>query len=124
MSQTALGEQKKHLNDVIKKLESVVKKLPSDLPCGSKDGPISTHFTNRAYDAEEGPYFTFNKSWERVFQPVDLEKKHVIVRGKHGLQLVCSFIVHFSNIPEIEANNGLQLVALRAENLIEMIENL
>ena len=33
---------------------------------------------------EEGPYFTFNKSWEHIFQPVDLEKKHVIVRGKHG----------------------------------------
>ena len=77
-----------------------------------------------AYDMEEGPYFTFNKSWEHVFQPVDLEKKHVIVHGKHGLQLVCSYIVHFSNISEIEANDGLQLVALRAVSLIDMIENL
>ena len=113
MSQTtSLSEQKKHLHEVIKRLQSVIKKLPSDLPCGSKDGPIATYFTDQAYDMEEGPYFTFNKSWERVFQPVDLEKKHVIVRGKHGLQLVCSYIVHFSNIPEI------------VESLIDMIENL
>jgi hypothetical protein len=98
--------------------------LLSNLPCGSKDGLIAMYFTDRAYDVEEGPYFTFNQSWERVFQPADLEKKHVIVCGKHGLQLVCSFIVHFSNIPEIEANDGLRLVALRAESLIDMIENL
>jgi hypothetical protein len=26
------------------------------------------HFSDHMYDAAEGPYFTFNQSWERVFQ--------------------------------------------------------
>jgi hypothetical protein len=117
-------QQKQHLGEVVKKLHGLIKKLPSTLPCGTKDGPIAKHFTERGYDTEEGPYYTFNKSWERVFQAQDFRIEHIVIRGKYGLDLVYSYVVHFSGIPKIEENNGLQLMALRVEALIAMIDKL
>ena len=64
MSNTSLDEQKQHLNNLIQKLNGLIKKFLSTLPCGSKDGPLAKHFSDHTYDATEGPYFTFNQSWE------------------------------------------------------------
>jgi hypothetical protein len=123
MSNTSLDEQKQNLDNLIQKLNGLIKKLPTTLPCGSKDGPLAKHFSDHMYDATEGPYFTFNQSWERVFQQcADSQKEYLVVRGKYGLDLVQAYIVHFAKIPGIEANNGLSLLAQRVEALIALIE--
>ena len=120
----SIDEQKLYLDKSMTTLHGLIRKLPSTLPCGTKDGPLATHFTDTGYNTDEGPYYTFNRSWECVFQSPDVKKEHIIIRGKHGLDLVYAYIAHFSRIPKIEENNGLQLVALRVDSLIEMIDKL
>ena len=75
------------VEELLPKLNALIKKLPTTLPCGSKDGPLAKYFTNLEYD-NNSPYETFNQSWERVFQRADAEKKLLVVRGKYGLDLV------------------------------------
>jgi hypothetical protein len=117
-------EQKQRMENLLQKLNILIKKLPTTVPCGSKDGPIATHFSDYTYDTSEGPYFTFNQSWERVFQRIDSEKQYLVVRGKYGLDLVHAYIAHFSKISGIEANNGLDMVAQRVDGLITLIETM
>lgn len=113
---------KDQLNKLLPKLNGLVKKLPTVLPCGSKDGPLAKHLTSLEYD-KNSPYETFNMAWERVFQRSDDEKKLLVTRGKYGLDLAHTYAAHFSKVPGIEENNGLGLVVLRIEALIELIEN-
>jgi hypothetical protein len=120
----SLDEQKLHLDKAMKILHGLIRKIPSTLPCGTKDGPLATHFTDTDYDTEEGPYYTFNQSWVCVLQSSDFKKEHIVICGKYRLDLVYTYIAHFSHIPKIEENNGLQLVALRVDSLVEMIDKL
>ena len=90
--------------------------------CGSKDRPIARHFSDHEFDVTEGPCFTFNQSWEQVFQCVDDEKEYLIVRGMYGLDLVHSYVAHFSKVSGIEANNGLSLLAQQVEAPIVLID--
>jgi hypothetical protein len=125
MSEMAsIDQQKQHLNHMMTKLHTLIKKLPGTLPCGTKDGPIAKHFTERVYDTTEGPYFTFNQSWERIFQSQNVQIEHLVIHGKHGLDLVYSYISHFSNLPGMGDNSRFQLVALWVEALIGIIEKL
>ena len=119
---TSLKEQKQHLENLLQKLNGLIKKLLTTLPCGSKEGPITKHFSDLTYDTTEGPYFTFNQSWEHVFQCPDSEKEYLVVRGKYGLDLVYAYAAHFSNISGIEADNGLHLVTQRVDALLILIE--
>jgi hypothetical protein len=121
---TSLAEQKQHLKNLLQTLSKLIKKLPTTLPCGSKEGTIAKHFSGHTYDIDEGPYYSFNQAWERVFQCADDEKEHLVVRGKYGLDLVQAYVVHFSKVSGIEANNGLHLVAKRVESLIALIETM
>jgi hypothetical protein len=124
MSNISLDDQKKHLQNLLLKLAALIKKIPTSLPCGSKEGPITRNFSDLTYDTTEGPYYTFNKSWERVFQCADDEKEYLIVRGKYGLDLVQAYIVHFSNTPGIETNSRLHLMAQRVKTLISLMETM
>jgi len=72
-------EQKQCVENLLQKLNGLVKKLPTTVPCGSKDGSIAKHFSDYTYDTSKGPYFTFNQSWERVFQCVNSEKQYPVV---------------------------------------------
>lgn len=112
-----LPSERQYLEGLIQMLTGLVKKLSTTRPCGPKDGPIAKNFSDLAHDTDEGPYYTFNKAWERVFQCLDSD--HLIVRGKYGLELVLAYIVHFSNVPGIEA---LQLVAQRVDKLVALLE--
>jgi hypothetical protein len=78
------------LDELVKKLTSLIKKIPTTLPCVSKDGPIATHLSDLTYDItdSEGPYYSFNKSWECVFQCPDDQKDLLVIRGKYGLDVV------------------------------------
>ena len=55
------------IDGLLKKLASLIKKLPMMLPCGSKDGPIAANLCDlnlTCHDSTEGLYYMFNKSWE------------------------------------------------------------
>jgi hypothetical protein len=105
MSSTSLNEQKDYLHSLLLKLSGLIKKIPTTLPCGSKEGPIAKHFSDLKYDTTEGPYYTFNKSWERVFQCPDDEKEHLIVRVwlGFGTGLSCPFFEYFGDQDEWRA---------------------
>ena len=114
--------QKRRLDNLLQKLSGLIRKLPASRPCGTKEGPIAKHFTSHKYDVMEGPYFTFNQSWERIFQCPESEKEHLVIRGKYGLEMVQAYLACFVKYPGIEKDGGLQLVAQRVEILIALIE--
>ena len=122
MAEATSSRDRQHFNELLKQLTSLIKKLPTTLPCGLKDGPIASNFSDFTHDPDEGPYYTFNKSWERVFQRPDDQKEHLVVRGKYGLEVALSYITHFSTAPGIEEDGGLGLLAVRVESLISLIE--
>ena len=113
---------KDQLNKLLPKLNGLVKKLPTVLPCGSKDGPLAKHLTSLEYN-KDSPYETFNMAWEWVFQRSDDEKKLLVTWVKYGLDLAHAYADHFSKVLGIEKNDGLGLVMLCIEALIELIEN-
>jgi hypothetical protein len=57
-------EQKQRVENLLQKLNRLIKKLSTMVPCGSKDGPIVKHFSDYMYDTSKGPLFTFNQRWE------------------------------------------------------------
>jgi hypothetical protein len=89
MSKTiSLEDQKTHLDNLLQKLNGIIKKLPTTLPWCSKNGPIAKRLSDHMYDATKGSYYTFNSNWERVFQCAEDQKKYLIIRGKYSLDLV------------------------------------
>jgi hypothetical protein len=68
---------------------------PNNTAMWFKDGLIAKYFSDYTYDQSEGPYYTFNKAWEQVFQCADSEKEHLVVGGKYGLELVQAYVMHF-----------------------------
>jgi hypothetical protein len=109
------------VEELLPKLNALIKKLPTTFPCGSKDGPLAKYLTSLEYD-NDSPYKTFNQSWEHVFQCADNEKKLLVVRGKYGLDLAHTYAYHFAKVAGIEENNGLGLMAQRVKALIELID--
>ena len=122
MSEPSLAEQQKDLQWVLHSLKGLIKNLPSSLPCGAKEGPIGKYFPDKAeYDEEEGPYFTFNKAYERVFQGLaEPDRELLIMRGKYGIERVHTCMTIFSKISGIEKNDGLVLMAAHASDLLEL----
>ena len=98
--------------------------MPSSLPCGAKDRPIGKYFPEKAgYDKEEGPYFTFNKAYDGVFQGLtDPERELLVMQGKYGIERVHTCMTVFSKISGIEKNNGLVLMAVHASDLVELCQ--
>src|ERR1700678_1799450 len=95
------------LDEILKKLTSLVKKLPTTLLCGSKDGPLAEHLCDLNFthhDSTEGPHYTFNKSWEHVFQCPDDQKELLVIRGKYGLEVALAYLAHFLKAPGVEEN--------------------
>ena len=82
------------------KLNALIKKLHTTLPCRSKVGPLVKYFTSLEYD-KNSPYETFNQSWECVFQHADAEKKLLVVRGKYRLDLAHTYADHFAKVAGI-----------------------
>ena len=108
------------VEELLLKLNTLIKKLSTTLPCGSKDSPLAKYLTSLEYD-NDSPYETFNQSWEHVFQCADAERK-LVMQGKYGLDLAHRYAAHFATVAGIENNNGLGLVAQRVKVLIELID--
>ncbi|KIK77472.1 hypothetical protein PAXRUDRAFT_166718, partial [Paxillus rubicundulus Ve08.2h10] len=81
-----ISSQQAKLSQLLTELHNTIKSLPSSIPEGSESGPIATQFCSWEIDEEEGPFFSFNRTWERVFQKSEAEQKSLVVRGKFGLQ--------------------------------------
>ena len=109
------------VKELLLKLNTLIKKLPTTLPCGSKDGPLAKYLASLEY-GNDSPYETFNQSWERVFQCADAERKLLVVQGKYGLDLTHRYAPHFATVAGNENNNGLGLVAQHVKVLIELID--
>ncbi|KAG1754910.1 uncharacterized protein EDB91DRAFT_1242132 [Suillus paluster] len=105
-----LSEQQKQLAQLLADLHSVIAGLPSSLPEAAEDGPISHHLRDFSIDEDEGPFYSFNRAWERVFQ-------------KHGVILAHDFAVHFSALPNIEQHNGLNLMNECIKALIKLLHD-
>jgi hypothetical protein len=114
--------QSQRLKKLLNDLQSLVRVLPASLSTGTKDGPIAKNFSSHEYDAEEGPYFAFNRAWERTFQVSDEEQERRVLRGKYGLPLVLSYTQHFSAITGIDTDDGLFLIAERIAALIVVVQ--
>jgi hypothetical protein len=54
MAEATSLKDRQRLDELEKKLVSLIKKLPTTLPCGSKDGPIATNFSDLTHDNTEG----------------------------------------------------------------------
>jgi len=54
---------KDQLNQLSLKLNRLINKLPTALPCGSKDSPLAKYLISLEYD-KDSPYETFNMAWE------------------------------------------------------------
>jgi hypothetical protein len=124
MSEPSLAEQQKDLQWVLHSLQGLIKNLPSSLPCGAKEGPIGKYFLEKAeYNEEEGPYFTFNKAYDRVFQGLaEHERELLVMRGKYGIERVHTCMAVFSKISGIEKNKGLVLMAACASDLVKLCQ--
>ena len=93
--------------------------MPWSLPCRAEDRPIG----KAEYNKEEGPYFTFNKTYDRVFQGLtDLERELLVMQGKYGIKQVHTCMTVFSKILGIEKNNGLVFMAAHASDLVKLCQ--
>ncbi|KAG1801224.1 uncharacterized protein BJ212DRAFT_1305098 [Suillus subaureus] len=46
-------------------LQNVITNLPMTMPEGTEDGPLAMHLCDFKVDEEEGPFYSFNRSWEQ-----------------------------------------------------------
>ena len=122
-SMAQLGEQQKQLAQSLADLHSVIAGLPGSLPEAAEDGPISHHLRDFSVDEDEGPFYSFNRAWERVFQRSENEQQKLVMRGKHGVILAHNFAVQFSALPNIEQHGGLNLMNERIKALIKLLHD-
>ncbi|KAG2110208.1 uncharacterized protein F5147DRAFT_651863 [Suillus discolor] len=118
-----LSEEQKQLAQSLADLQSAITGLPGSLPEAAEDGPISHHLHDLSVDEDEGPFYSFNRAWERVFQCSEEEQQKLVVRGKHGIILAHNFAAHFAALPKIEQHDGLNLMNERIEVLIKLLHD-
>ncbi|KAG2139819.1 uncharacterized protein EDB93DRAFT_1162592 [Suillus bovinus] len=118
-----LGEQQKQLAQSLADLHSVIAELPGSLPEAAEDGPIGHHLRDFSVDEDEGPFYSFNRAWERVFQHSENERQKLVMRGRHGVILAHDFAVHFAALPNIEQHDGLVLMNERIKALIKLLHD-
>jgi len=109
--------------ELLNQLKKAVANLPMSIPEGDPSGPIATYLSDFSIDKEEGPFYSFNRAWERAFQQPEDERRKLIVRGKYGLQVAVAFVAYFLQAEGIEEHNAHNLVADRIENLLQLIHD-
>lgn len=114
------GNPREQLTQLLTELANHIKQLPASLPEEDEFGPIAIHLSDHSIDEEEGPFYSFNRSWEQVFQQAKPEK--LVVRGKYGLELAHSFCVFYAQTSKIADNGGLDLMIMHVQTLIALIE--
>ena len=120
-SEAALPEPHKRLADALSDLRTLVNLLPESVPLGCSDDALAQHFSDYSVEEDEGPYYSVDRAWVRVFQGPEAEQLSKITRGPYGASLVKQFFEHFATIPGIEEHNGLQVLALRVEQFNRLL---
>ncbi|KAG1781479.1 hypothetical protein EV702DRAFT_1041989 [Suillus placidus] len=65
-------------DQLLANLQNAITGLSLTVPEGTEDSPLVTHLCDFDVDEEEGPFYSFNHSWEQAFQHNDDEKKKLI----------------------------------------------
>jgi hypothetical protein len=113
----------KHFPALLKALRKRIKSLPSSLPLGSQDAPMARYLGDLEIDAE-GAAYTANRQWERTFQvPEDVQRQRV-VRGPHGLDLVCPFLEFFAEHDELKGTVAVGMLARRIHGLNKLLDSM
>lgn len=124
------------VEDALRRLLNAINSLPASCVAGRRDGPLAEYLsptvtlsadnepTTVFPTHEEGPYYAFNRHWERVFQkhPSDPSAKlHSLVsRGKHGIILAHAWAAHYATV--VPATD-LPMIKLRVEQLLQSISD-
>lgn len=113
----ASPELRQRVKDALSELDVLIGLLPASVPTGSPDDPLATYFGDLSIDAEEGPYYSLDRAWLRVFQVPEADQLSRITRGEFGTVVAHKFFKFFADAPGIEAHNGLFLLAERLSSL-------
>ena len=70
---SSIDAQKQKLQTALQAFDAIIKALPKTLSAGDKNGPIAANFTSHKFDSDEGPYYSFDKAWNRTFQVPDTQ---------------------------------------------------
>lgn len=117
-----IDEQRKRLEDALTKLRAEVLGLPKSLETRMESGPIAKYFRDFSYDEDEGPYFAVDQAWTCTFKGTDVEKKErFVLGGQFGVQMVYTFLAHFTKQPHAEEHNGLNAIYLHCSQIRELI---
>ncbi|KAJ7698156.1 hypothetical protein B0H16DRAFT_1837813 [Mycena metata] len=122
------------LDQDLEKLRAAIDGLPPSCHSGRRDGPLAEYLMPKLSSTTEenpqlvfptssdGPYSTFIKQWERVFQkkPTDPSDKlqRPMCRGKHGLILAYSWAAHYATVVGPDERD---LVLMRVQQLLRII---
>jgi hypothetical protein len=108
----------------LKALEDVIQLLPASIPLGTSDGKIARYFSDLDLEPDEGPWFTVDRAYTRVFQlAAGEELSSVITRGEYGLNLVFNVFKRFATENGMEKDGNYQLMSDRISKLLGLIAN-
>ncbi|KAJ2983075.1 hypothetical protein NUW54_g10670 [Trametes sanguinea] len=116
-----VSEHKARVQGGLRVLKRLVDAIPSTAPEGSADGPLARNFSDLDLDPEEGPYYALDRAWVRTFQVPENQLQALVCRGQYGLSWVHDCLMSFSELPGMEANNGLYLMAEKIDWLNRLV---
>ena len=90
---SSIDAQKQKLQTALQAFDAIIKALPKTLSVGDKTGPIAANFTSHKFNSDEGPYYSFDKAWNRIFQVPDTQKISLICRGSLAFNW-CTHTLH------------------------------
>lgn len=110
------------LTELLARLAATVNKLPSTLPKGREDGLLAQHFKEKPVDEDEGPWYSFNHAWERLFHTAKPreEQLKLVTRGPHGLKLCYDFVNAYATNAAMSSSDKI-LMAGKIEHLLDVV---
>lgn len=118
------GGLKKLAGDVNKSLNTLTFKvhdLDNHARAAPSTGVIARHFTDYTVDEDEGPVFSIDQAWTRVFQSVP-DRTQIIEGGPYGVQLILKYFQHFAKAKEMKMEAGLSWLNVKIGQLIELVD--
>ncbi|KAG0691648.1 hypothetical protein DFH29DRAFT_1010523 [Suillus ampliporus] len=80
----AISGSDDQLSQSLLSLHNAIAALSPTIPEAKEDGPLTTYLCDFDVNEEEGPFYSFNRSWD--------------------------FASHFDRVPRIKAHSGLTLL--------------
>ncbi|KAI0689463.1 hypothetical protein BC835DRAFT_1308345 [Cytidiella melzeri] len=115
-------EAQQHLlQSQLKTLCLLISNLPFTLPAGLPDGPLRKYFTDVDIDPDEGPWYSVDRAWTRVFQGTEEQQLALITSGPDGIGLVQHFSEWIAQQPGLAKYDGHYLTASKVYRVNELI---